>query len=48
MAQRAAEVGGVRVGERIVRYVAADVPTATTALWRGLEEALREDGAFLK
>ncbi len=48
MAQRAAEVGGEPVGERTVRYRAADVASATTLLWRGLEEALREDGSFLK
>ena len=49
MAERALEVGhGERIGERTVRYVANDVPTATTWLWRGLEEGIREDGAFLK
>ena len=49
MATRAAEVGGgERVGERTLRYVAADMPTATARLWRGLEEALRDDGSFLK
>lgn len=49
MAQRALELGvGERVGERCVRYEAKDVPSATLHLWRGLEEALREDGSFLK
>lgn len=49
MAERALEVNvGERTGERTVRYVAADVPTACAQVWRGLEEALREDGSFLK
>ena len=49
MALRALDTGlGTAVGDRCVRYVAKDVPTCAIALWRGLEEALREDGAFLK
>jgi D-amino peptidase len=49
MAERALEVNvGERAGDRTVRYVAADVPTACAQVWRGLEEALREDGSFLK
>lgn len=49
MAQRALDTGlGACVGERCVRYTGKDVPSATMDLWRGLEEALREDGAFLK
>lgn len=49
MASRALELNvGERIGERAVRYSAKDVPTATIQLWRGLEEALREDGSFLK
>lgn len=49
MAERALEVNvGERIGERTVRYVAQDMPTAAAQLWRGLEEGLREDGSFLK
>ena len=49
MAQRALDTGlGTLVGERCVRYVGKDVPSASADLWRGLEEALREDGSFLK
>lgn len=49
MAQRALELGvGEKVGERCVRYSEKDAPTAAIHLWRGLEEALREDGSFLK
>jgi D-amino peptidase len=49
MAARAMELGlGARNGARGIRYEAADVPTAVTQLWRGFEQALREDGAFLK
>lgn len=45
---RARELGGESQGARGIRYSAATVPAAVTALWRGLEEAMREDGAFLK
>jgi D-amino peptidase len=49
MAARAMELGlGERIGERTIRYEASDVPTAVTRLWRGFENALREDGSFLK
>jgi D-amino peptidase len=49
MATRALEVfGGERTGERTVSYRGPDMPTATARLWRGLEEALRDDGSFLK
>lgn len=49
MARRALETGdGAPTGERSVRYVAADVPEAVRAVWRGLEMALREDAGFLK
>lgn len=49
MARRALETGdGAPTGERAVRYVAADVPEAVRAVWRGLEMALREDAGFLK
>jgi hypothetical protein len=49
MATRALDTGlGRRVGERGVRYEAKDVPACAADLWRGLEEALREDGSFLK
>ena len=49
MAARALEVGvGERTGERTVKWTGVDVPSTVTLLWRGLEEALREDGAFLK
>ncbi len=34
--------------DRVVCYVAADVPMAAAQVWCGLEEALREDGSFLK
>ena len=40
--------GKSQTGERCVRYTAKDVPSASADLWRGLEEALREDGSFLK
>lgn len=49
MAQRALDTGlGAAVGDRCVRYSGPDVPSASRDLWRGLEEALREDGSFLK
>ncbi len=49
MARRALDTGeGSPLGERGVRYVAATVPEAVKAVWRGLEMALREDGSFLK
>lgn len=49
MAQRALDTGlGALVGDRCVRYAGPDVPSASRDLWRGLEEALREDGSFLK
>jgi D-amino peptidase len=49
MAQRAMDNGlGERAGERCVRYRAADVPTAAAEVWRGLEQAMREDASFLK
>jgi D-amino peptidase len=49
MAERALETGvGERLGDRTVRYRAADMPQAVAQLWRGFEEALREDGSFLK
>lgn len=51
MAARALDTGlGVPdpKNDRVVRYEAADVPTAAAQVWRGLEEALREDGSFLK
>ncbi len=49
MAQRALDTGlGTAVGDRCVRYTGPDVPSASRDLWRGLEEALREDGSFLK
>ncbi len=34
--------------DRVVRYVAKTVPAAAAQVWRGLEEAMREDGSFLK
>ena len=49
MATRALDTGlGTLVGERCVRYTGKDVPSTSADLWRGLEEALREDGSFLK
>jgi D-amino peptidase len=49
MATRALDTGlGTLVGDRCVRYTGPDVPSASADLWRGLEEALREDGSFLK
>jgi D-amino peptidase len=49
MALRALDTGlGAPVGDRCVRYVGPDVPSVSKDLWRGLEEALREDGSFLK
>jgi D-amino peptidase len=49
MALRALDTGlGTLAGERCVRYVGKDVPSTSADLWRGLEEALREDGSFLK
>jgi hypothetical protein len=49
MALRALDTGlGTLHGERAVRYVGPDVPSVSADLWRGLEEALREDGSFLK
>jgi D-amino peptidase len=49
MALRALDTGlGTLVSDRCVRYVGPDVPAASRDLWRGLEEALREDGSFLK
>ena len=48
MATRALDTGARRRrSDRCVRYVGADVPDAVRAVWRGLEEALREDGGFL-
>lgn len=34
--------------DRVVRYTSDDVPAAAAQVWRGLEEAMREDGSFLK
>ena len=49
MARRALETGdGTPTDDRTIRYVAADVPEAVRAVWRGLEMAMREDGSFLK
>jgi D-amino peptidase len=49
MALRALDTGlGKLSGERSVRYEGRDVAAAAMDLWRGLEEALREDGSFLK
>ncbi len=49
MAVRALDTGlGKLSGERGVRYAGKDVPSASADLWRGLEEAMREDGSFLK
>jgi len=49
MATRALDTGlGRLTGERCVRYEGADVPAVVREVWRGLEEALREDGSFLK
>ena len=49
MAIRALDTGlGALSGERCVRYTGKDVPTTSADLWRGLEEAMREDGSFLK
>lgn len=49
MAQRALDTGlGTPVSDRCVRYAGPDVPSCARDLWRGLEEALREDGSFLK
>jgi D-amino peptidase len=49
MALRALDTGlGATCGERSVRYVAKDVPSCVADLWRGLEEAMREDGSFLR
>ncbi len=49
MALRALDTGlGRLAGERCVRYEGKDVPSTSADLWRGLEEALREDGSFLK
>ncbi len=49
MALRALDNGlGHALGECGVRYEGKDVPSAAADLWRGLEEAMREDGSFLK
>ena len=49
MALRALDTGlGKPSGDCSVLYEAPDVPTAAAHVWRGLEEALREDGSFLK
>ncbi len=49
MALRALETGlGTLAGERCVRYSGPDVPAVAAEVWRGLEEAMREDGSFLK
>jgi D-amino peptidase len=49
MALRALDTGlGEPAGDRTLRYSGPDVPAVTRDLWRGLEEALREDGSFLK
>lgn len=49
MAHRALDSGlGKASGERSVRYEGRDVPSVAIDLWRGLEQALREDGSFLK
>lgn len=45
---RALELGGDASGARGIRYTGATVPEAVMRLWRGLEESMREDGAFLK
>lgn len=34
--------------DRCVIYKGPDVPTVSAQVWRGLEEAMREDGSFLK
>jgi len=48
MAKRALHAAvGEASGERAVRYVADDVPTAARRVWRGLEAALREDSKWL-
>ena len=50
MAARAMERGEAKWGEddRTLCYTAEDVPTAVKALWRGFEQALRQDPAFLQ
>jgi D-amino peptidase len=49
MAARALDTHlGSPVGDRCVRYTGPDVPSVARDLWCGLEEALREDGSFLK
>jgi D-amino peptidase len=49
MALRALDAGvGAAEGDRAVRYDGESVPAASQVLWRGLEQALREDGSFLK
>ncbi len=48
MRDRAQETGGTPTGDRGLRFEGSDPPTAVAALWRSLEEALREDAAFLK
>ena len=49
MATRALDTGlGSLVADRVVRYTGPDAPSVARDVWRGLEEALREDGSFLK
>lgn len=49
MALRALDTGlGSLAGDRCVRYTGSDVPSVARDVWRGLEEAMREDGSFLK
>jgi len=50
MAQRALETKDGVLGndDRHVRYEALDVPSTVRMVWRGLENALREDAAFLQ
>jgi D-amino peptidase len=49
MALRALDTGlGRASGDCAVLYEGRDVPSTAAAVWRGLEEALREDGSFLK
>lgn len=48
MRERALELGGEPEGERGIRFRGETAAEAVRALWRTLEEAMREDGSFLK
>ena len=48
MRERAQEAGGEAVGPRTLRYEGDDLVAVARSVWRGLENAVREDGTWLK